>query len=436
MAACYSLYRALHVTETTTMRHEFFFLIKDRAALLWMTIAFISAMMAVLLGLSEVYQQRTALAELQKLDRVERELSLGAQSDWGNAAYYTFHLTYDPPSDFAFAAFGERDVSPWKHRIRMLALEGQIYETDADNPDFALIGRFDYSFVAALLTPLLIILLLYDLRSGELAAGRLNLIKTSSGQAKRVWLMRSILRLGGLYLALLIPLWIGGVIEGTSTSTLLSASLALLIYTLFWGVLVYLIANERRTGSANLTYLTGIWLLVCAVLPALLVLTVNKSVSLPNGGDIVLTQREAVNDAWDIPKDVTYKAFLERHPIWTDFTGWDGDKGFEWKWYYAFQQVGDQKAEALSQNYRKAREQRDALIGKASFISPASLLQRQLETLAHTDMKASLAYEESIRDYHKQLRKWHYPRIFSNKPFSSDAALAEIPKYQNVLERK
>jgi len=145
---------------------------------------------------------------LQKLDRVERELALDAQSDWGSAAYYTFHLTYDPPSDFAFAAFGERDVSPWKHRIRMLALEGQIYETDADNPDFALIGRFDYSFVAALLTPLLIILLLYDLRSGERAAGRLNLIETSAGQAKHVWLMRSALRLSGLYIALLTPLWV------------------------------------------------------------------------------------------------------------------------------------------------------------------------------------------------------------------------------------
>ena len=133
------------------MRHELFFLMKDKAALLWMMIAFVSAMTAVLLGLNEVHQQRTALAELQKLDRVERELALEDQSDWGSAAYYTFHLTYDPPSDFAFAAFGERDVSPWKHRIRMLALEGQIYETDADNPDFALIGRFDYSFVAALL---------------------------------------------------------------------------------------------------------------------------------------------------------------------------------------------------------------------------------------------------------------------------------------------
>ena len=411
------------------MRHELFFLIKDRAALLWMTIAFFSAMMAVLLGLNEVHQQRSALAELQKLDRVERELALDAQSDWGSAAYYTFHLTYDPPSDFAFAAFGERDVSPWKHRIRMLALEGQIYETDADNPDFALIGRFDYSFVAALLTPLLIILLLYDLRSGERAAGRLNLIETSAGKTNHVWLMRSALRLGGLYIALLIPLWIGGATQGTAVALLLVASLVLLIYILFWGALVYFIANAKRTGSANLTYLTGIWLFLCAILPALIVLGVNSSVSLPDGGDIVLTQREAVNDAWDIPKEETYEPFLERQPEWANYTEWDGADGFEWKWYFAFQQVGDQKAEGLSQDYRDRRLKRDELTSRFSLISPASLMQRQFEKLARTDASASLAYEARVRKFHEELREWHYPRLFENTAFEAEDAKRQLPVY-------
>jgi len=418
------------------MRHELFFLIKDRAALLWMTIAFISAMMAVLLGLNEVHQQRTALAELQKFDRVEREITLEAQSDWGSAAYYTFHLTYDPPSDFAYAAFGERDVSPWKHRIRMLALEGQIYETDADNPDFALIGRFDYSFVAALLTPLLIILLLYDLRSGERSAGRFNLIETSAGLASRVWVMRTALRLIGLYIALLIPLWIGGVIESTAVSTLLGASLALFIYILFWGVLVYFVARATRTGSANLTYLTGIWLFLCAILPAILVLGVNNSVSLPDGGDIILTQREAVNDAWDIPKDATYIPFLERQPDWADYTGWDGADGFEWKWYYAFQQVGDQKAEKLSQDYRDRRLKRDDLISRLSLFSPASFMQRQFEKLAQTDSTASFAYETRVRSFHKELREWHYPKMFKAEDFDSNWAIGAMPTFDPTIKMR
>ena len=410
------------------MRHELFFLLKDKTALLWVSIAFISALMAVFLGLNEVGQQRSALDELKKLDRVERAVTLEDQSDWGSAAYYTFHLTYDPPSDFAFAAFGERDVSPWKHRIRMLAIEGQIYETDADNPDFALIGRFDYSFVVTLLSPLLIILLLYNLRSGERLAGRFNLIETSAGKGARVWITRTGLRLAGLYIALLLPLWIGGIIESTAIATLLGATVLLGLYILFWGTLVYVIAGVTRTGSANLTYLTGLWLFLCAVVPAILVLGVNGAVSLPDGGEIVLTQREAVNDAWDIPKDETYAPFLERHPDWENYTSWDSES-FEWKWYYAFQQVGDQKAEGLSQAYRQGRSERDRLAASLSLFSPASLMQRQLEKLARTDASASFAYETRVRNFHTELREWYYSRLFPDTPFDVETVKSELPTF-------
>jgi len=148
---------------------------------------------------------------------------------------------------------------------------------------------------------------------------------------------------------------------------------------------------------------------------------------LPDGGDIVLTQREAVNDAWDLPKTDTMTPFLERHPDWTDYA--QIETPFEWKWYYAFQQVGDQRAETLSQAYRSGRQQRDALIGKASFISPASLLQRQLEKLARTDMRSSLAYEQDGRDFHANLRAWYYPRLFPELPFDAEAAKRELPVY-------
>jgi len=415
------------------MRHELRFLLKDRAALLWIFIAFVSAVIAVSLGLNEVSQQRRDIADLKQLDQIERNIALEDQSDWGSAGYYTFHLTYDPPSDFAFVAMGERDVSPWKHRIRMLAIEGQIYETDADNPDFALIGRFDYIFVVALLVPLLIILLLYDLRSGERAAGRFNLIETSAGRGRRVWISRAGLRLAGIYIALLIPLWVGGLVEKTAFDTLFTASLAVLIYVLFWGAVSYVIAKADRSSSANLTYLTGVWLGLCAVLPAALVLHVNNSVALPDGGDIVLTQREAVNDAWDLPKEATYTPFVERHPDWKDYTSWDKES-FEWKWYYAFQQVGDQKAENLSLAYRQGRLDRDNLTSKFSLLSPTSLIQRQFEKLAKTDASASRAYEARVRNYHAELRQWYYPRLFKDLPFEAEDAKRNVPVFLQVID--
>jgi len=141
----------------STVYRELRFLMRERSALLWLGLAFMSATIAVVLGLKEVSEQRTTIADLITADQVEREVVKKDLADWGSAAYYSFHLTFDEPSNFAFAALGQRDLSPWKHRIRMLALEGQIYESDTTNPDFALIGRIDFAFVASLLLTLTLV---------------------------------------------------------------------------------------------------------------------------------------------------------------------------------------------------------------------------------------------------------------------------------------
>ena len=407
---------------------ELRFMLRDKAVWVWLALAFIFSLAAVTLGMNEISQQRAEIAELKKLDEIERSVVLGEQSDWGSAAYYTFHITYDPPSDFAFAAIGQRDVSPWKHRIRMLALEGQIYETDSNNPDFALIGRFDFAFVASLIAPLLVILLLFDMRSSEQAAGRLRLLEANAANVKKLWWSRAGLRVGALALALSIPVLIGGLNSGTPLLSLLICIGAVCLYLLFWMGLTRWFTPAKRTGAYNLTIMLGVWLMLCAVLPATLTQLINTSVPLSEGGEIILTQREAVNDAWDLPKAATYDPFMERHPEWDDYRAWDSE-AFEWKWYYAFQQVGDQTAEPLSQAYQKGRKKRDELAKWSSLISPATLLQRHMEGLAETDMKAAMVYELRVRDFHEDLRHWYYPRLFKNEGFDAKKAEAQLPKF-------
>ena len=401
------------------MIREFKFLLRDKAALLWLILAFMLSAIAVTFGLREVSAQRAEIAELIALDQIEQEVVLSEQSDWGGLAYYTFHMTYDPPSDFAFAAIGQRDSLPWKHRIRMLALEGQIHESDAVNPDFALIGRVDYAFLLSLLVPLLIILLLYDLRSSERIAGRLELLEVSAGSTQRIWLTRAILRVSLLALVILAPLWAAGFISGTSASILLKTGLLTIGYICLWTALIFWLAKAQHNSARNLTSLIGLWVLVCTILPVLNSEITHQAIPVSDGADIILTQREAVNDAWDIPKEATYAPFLERHPNWADYTGWDST-GFEWKWYYAFQQVGDQTAEPLSLAYTQSRKERDKLAGRLSLISPASFVHRALEHWAHTDTQAALEYEAKIRDYHKALREYYYPRLFEGRGFDTE----------------
>ncbi|MCY4040221.1 MAG: DUF3526 domain-containing protein [Gammaproteobacteria bacterium] len=413
---------------TGTMR-ELQFLAKDRAVLLWLGIALLVTGLSVLLGLREVASERAIISELIDIDRAEREAQRELHRDWGSTAYYTFHLTYDAPSDFAFAALGMRDTSPWKHSIRALALEGQIYETDADNPDFALIGRFDFAFVAAMLAPLLLILLLHDVRSRERAAGRYELLSAVAASPGSPWLVRAALRAVALALCLIVPLVAGGMLADAGASELVLASLIVALHIGFWWGVCALVDRFCWSSPVNLTALIGAWLALAVIAPAVMRSAVESATRLPDGGELMLVQREAVNDAWDLPKSATMEAFVERHPQWAAYT--EVSQPFEWKWYYAFQQVGDQTVEPLSHAYREGRIRRDELAAKLAWFSPPTLVTRILQDIAGTSMKDSLDYEQRVRDFHAVLRDYYYPRLFRDEAFT-DESLGERPEWSTL----
>ena len=125
----------------SAIRREAGLLVRDRSVWAWWLVVLWLSALAVSAGLLEVRHQRATIARLVQADQADRAAVLKSQKDWGGAAYYSFHFTFDPPSDFAFAALGRRDDAAWKHRVRMLALEGQIHERDAGHDDQQPQGR-------------------------------------------------------------------------------------------------------------------------------------------------------------------------------------------------------------------------------------------------------------------------------------------------------
>jgi ABC-2 type transport system permease protein len=414
------------------LRREAGLLARDRSVwAAWLVVLCLSVV-AVSAGLSEVRHQKATLARLTEADRVDRAAVLNAQKDWGGAAYHSFHLTYDPPSNFAFAALGRRDDMAWKHRVRMLALEGQIYERDAGNPVLVLIGRFDFAFLAAFILPLVLIVLLYDLRAVERLAGRHDLLVASARQAANLWHLRAGLRASGVFIATAIPLLVAAGVSGTPLLTVLAACGGLLLYVLFWTVVCAALAAGQRPGEVILATLLGLWILLCVVVPAGGRMAIDRAIPIPSGADILLTQREAVNNAWDLPKAATMQPFVQRHPQWAAYAA--VERPFEWKWYYAFQQVGDQQAQALSEAYTAGRRERDRLARWLALVAPPVFLERLFQSLARTDVQAVLTYEDRVRTFHRELREFYYPKLFRNEPFEPDA-LRGLPRFSTPALR-
>jgi ABC-2 type transport system permease protein len=203
------------------LSRELRFMLRQKYIVVLLICTFLISGFSVFSGLSEVSQQQQTIERLKEADEVDRKEAQAKYDDPGSLAYYSFHLTYLPPSELAFAALGERDIYPWKHRIRMLALEGQIYESDAHNAELAQAGKIDFVFVLSALSPLLIILLFHDLFANERTSGRYDLLVSTAKSLFALWGARSIVLFVLVLLCLMLPFYIGAWVSGTSLSYVL-----------------------------------------------------------------------------------------------------------------------------------------------------------------------------------------------------------------------
>ena len=385
--------------------------------LTWLALMVI-CVLALMLGQAEIQRQIDTIERTQAQDEIERAATLSSSTEYGGAAYAAFSLTWNQPDDAAFLAIGQRDLSPWMLRVRALALEGQIHEADNFNPELSLAGRFDFSFVIAFLLPLFVIVLMYDVYAAEREAGRIPMLTATAARPRKIWSMRILVLAAGAAAACILPLWVLGSLFGGSPSALLAATGVVLLSLIFWTLLVSLIAFGNWSASVSAAVLTGCWLVLALLVPLSGKQIIDSAVHGVDGAQISLVQRETVNGAWDLPKPATMDKFYASHPEWSHSA--PVDMPFHWKWYFAFQQVGDETAAPLSQAYRESIAQRDQLTGLVAWLSPPVATTRLMQGIARTDVDSVLAYEQRIRDHHEQIRRYFYPMLFEEIPFTTN----------------
>jgi ABC-2 type transport system permease protein len=392
--------------------------LRQRLALPALLLMAALATASVWAGMAEVSRQLDVIERIQPQQRED----VAAVADWvtkdgdpGAAAYYTFHATWDAPSALAFAAIGQRDVSPYILRVRALGLEAQLYEGENYNAELALPGRFDWAFVLTYLAPLFVIVLLHDLKSGEREAGRLPLLAAMARSERGLWRRRVALRIGLLWLALALPFTIGAALSGGGIGGIAAFLLVSAAYLLFWTALCLAVGRKGWSSVSNAATLAASWLALTLILPTLAHLAINMSIPVRQGVELTLEQREQVHGGWDRPKDETMQAFFAVHPEWKDSP--PVGPGFDWKWYYAFQHLGDLAAAPQARAYRAGLEARDDWTARAGIALPAVAVQVLLHRHARTDLRASLAYQDRIRAHHSALRRFYYRYLFTETKF-------------------
>lgn len=412
--------------------HEWRLLARTPLAALALLLLLALSILAVGSGAREVVRQQQTLERLAPLQQQDLAAQLAkplARGDAGAAAYYGQHLTWSPPSDTAFLAGGLRDSAPLLLRVRALALQSQLHEGESFNPELALTGRFDWAFVLVYLAPLVLVALLYDLVSGERRADRLGTLLALPGAGARLWLRRAGLRAALVLLCLLLPVAAGAVALGTPPAALTTAVASSVAYVVFWTGLSMLVGARGRSPAAHATALMGCWVLLTLVLPTLAQAALTRALPAPQGVELALAQREQVHGAWDLPREETMARFFASHPQWQNTAPLPG--GFHWKWYFAFQQLGDEAVAADVQAWRTTLLARQRWTARLGWLLPGVGVQAALHRQAATDLQALLAQQDAVAAFHQRLRGYFYPHLFADKPFDANA-IGALPRFAAV----
>ncbi len=402
------------------LAHEWRLLRRSRLALMALALLLLLSALAVLSGLREVDRQQqtiTRLAGLQQQDLAAQARKYTRGGDAGSAAYYTSHNTWDSPSSTAFLALGLRDAAPYVLRVRALALQAQLHEGESFNPELALAGRFDFAFVLVYLAPLFLIALLYDLVSGERRSGRLDTLLAMPGSGRALWLRRAGLRSALVFVCLMLPVLAGALSGGTPMDAVAGVLASAAAYLAFWTGLTLIVATRQAGSAAHAMTLMGCWAVLTLILPTLANAALTRAVPVHQGVELMLSQRQAVHGAWDVPPEATMEKFFRSHPEWQHTAPLP--TGFHWKWYYAFQQLGDESVASQVAAYRGGLLARQHWTAKLGWLLPGVGVQAALHRLADTDLQAQLAYQDRIAEFHASLRGFYYPYLFNDLRFGS-----------------
>lgn len=400
------------------LKCEWTLLLRSKVAVAGLGLLVLLTVASLVSGVQRIDSQREAIARiagLQAEDMAAVVAAHGPSQDAGTAAYYSFHPTWNAPSPLAFAAVGMRDVAPFVLRVRALGLEAQIHDGDAFNPELALAGRFDFAFLLTFLAPLFVIVLFHDLRSAERESGRERTLASLPGSLTRLYGRRAMVRGVVLSACLGVPFGVVALQQGVPVMQIVGVLGLMVAYLAFWMGVALLVAWRSWASGTNAATLAAVWVTVALVLPALSNVVIERAIPVEQGAEIARAQREAVNGAWDIPREDTMRRFYAKYPEWSQSAPLG--TAFHYKWYLAFHQNGDDAVAPMMRAYRDGIEKRSAAANAVGWVLPPVGLQAALTRMAETDMQSHLAYQDRIRTYHARLRQFYYRYLFGDKPF-------------------
>ncbi|MEM0997586.1 MAG: hypothetical protein AAGN35_10920 [Bacteroidota bacterium] len=237
---------------------------------------------------ARLYQEQTAeIARIQDKiaeDRQEYRAYYDAEqpgpenAPWINmeepfwAIWFNYIHHFKSPSPALVYSVGQAEQYGYYKRVTFWA---SPYDDDMTqeiaNPERLQAGTLDFSFALLFLLPLLLLILLYNLKSTEAEQGLLPLIEVQTAGSSAWLLSRTAFYVSLLFLVTLGLLVYGAMLTGVFSQAGAAFGQMLLfsaLYLLVWAVGFYLILRTGKSVLGNTLKMVGIWLIFAFIVPA------------------------------------------------------------------------------------------------------------------------------------------------------------------------
>ena len=319
--------------------------------------------------------------------------------DW--AIWYTKVYHFNNPSPLIIFSVGQAEQYAFYKKITYMS---SPYDKDMtneiSNPERLEIGSLDFSFSVIYLLPLLMIILLFNLKTKESESKILNLVKIQVKSAK-IWLIIRIF----FYLLILVLLNLFLLIFGILLFDISKIHLPsvvyiftyLLIYILFWGIIFYFILKISFTIIESSVMMIGIWLTLTLLIPSL----INQYLSVKHPNNSFLGYIDAVRDEkkdiYNLSDSIAMSKLIKLYPEIKETINYNSLENKS-------RIINESKVALLNQVLKKKIEtieiknkNRNTFIKKFFIVNPISFFQNKLNQLTRTHYDNYANYRKEIQ---------------------------------------
>lgn len=341
-----------------------------------------------------------------------------------------------PPAPLSALAGGLADLAPYWAEVTIHSLASAPFRFhEIGSPLHRLLGRFDLTFVAVYLLPLLLIVLCFDLVSGERERGTLRLILAQPVSLRRLLGIRLLARVtlaAGLVLgggALALGLQDVG-LDAHGWLAFATWCGCVVAYAAFWSALALALQAAPRASSANALWLVTSWLVLVVIVPAAAAIAVEGLQPTPSRYAYLAVERSAENASQQRASELLERFALD-HPellppdgaVVADFT----------RRYYAARRDLDERLAPVVRQHEAALAAQQRWVALLRLASPAIAAHQAMLEVTGTGAARQVRYRAEVRAFLDAWRAFLVPKTFRGERMEA-SDFAELPRFSWVEE--